>query len=250
MLFTRRFLMLSAASFVAGRCGSDSDTPLPPPSPPPPPAPGTATFDFSFATNLAGWEPAVADYALGQEESIDFAFGHERLPDPVDNRSGMFLSSNNASDDVFMFASRLVDGLARNTRYRVDLSITFATNAPPGCVGIGGAPGEAVTVKAGAVGFRPETVIESGNFVTVNFDKGDQTQSGEDVVAIGDFAQTTPGNCLLPVYRLKTLSIGSAGPIVTSDSSGRVWLVIGTDSGFEGVTKVYFLEGTATLRPV
>lgn len=247
MLFTRRAFVLTAASFVAGRCGS-GDTPLPPPSPPPPP--GTRTFTFSFATNFAGWEPAYSDYALGQEASIDFAFGHERLPDPLDNRSGIFLSSDNVSDDVFMYATRLVDGLDRNTRYRVDLSLTLATNAPPNCPGIGGSPGEGVTVKAGAVGFRPETVIESGNFVGVNFDKGNQTQSGNDVVSIGNFAQTTTGSCSSPVYRLKTLSIGSGGPIVTSDGSGRVWLVIGTDSGFEGLTKVYFLDATATLRPV
>jgi len=248
MLFTRRVMILSMAGFVAGRCGGDgNDPPLPPP---PPPSPGTINFPFSFATNLAGWEPAYSDYTLGQEASIDFAFGHERLPAPLDNRSGLFLSSNNRSDDVFMFAARLLDGLARSTRYRVDLEITLATNAPPNCPGIGGSPGEGVTVKAGAVGFRPETVIQTANFVTVNFSKGNQTQGGSDVVAIGNLAQTTSGSCTSPDYRLKTLSIGSGGPIVTSDSSGRVWLVIGTDSGFEGLTKVYFLEGSARLTPI
>jgi hypothetical protein len=248
MLLTRRVMILSAASFVAGRCGGGDVGP--PPSPPPPSPPGTVNLDFSFATNFAGWEPAYADYTLGQEASIDFAFGHERLPDPLDSRSGIFLSSNNRSDDVFMYATRLLDGLERNTRYRVDLSITLATNAPPNCPGVGGSPGEGVALKAGAVGFRPENVIQTGNFVTVNFDKGNQTQGGNDVVAIGNLAQTTSGSCTSPVYRLKTLSIGSSGPIVTSDSSGRIWLVIGTDSGFEGLTKVYFLEGTATLRPI
>ena len=247
MLFTRRALILSAGGFVAARCGSGDV--LPPPTPSPPSPPGTVNLNFSFATNFEGWEPAYADYTLGQERGIDFVFGHERLPSPLDNRSGIFLSSNNRSDDVFMYAARLVDGLDRNARFRVDLSITLATNAPPGCLGAGGAPGEGVTVKAGAIGFSPETVIRSGNFVSVNFDKGNQAQGGSDLVAIGNLAQTTAGNCTSPVYRLKTLSIGGVGPLVTSDSSGRVWLVIGTDSGFEGLTKVYLLEGTARLTP-
>jgi hypothetical protein len=248
MLLTRRLFLASASSagFV-GRCGSGNPPPSPPGPPPPPPPPGQVTFNFSFAENFAGWEAAYADYALGQETSINFAFGHERLPSPLDDRSGVYLQSMNVADDVFMYISRLLDGLAAGTRYRVELSVTLATNAPPGCVGIGGAPGEAVTVKAGATRLRPQNVVEQG-FVRPNFDKGDQTESGRDVIAIGDFAQDVPaGDCFAPLYSRKTLSTGSDGPVVTSDSQGRLWLIIGTDSGYEGLTRAYFLEGNARL---
>jgi hypothetical protein len=204
-------------------------------------------LNFSFAENFAGWEPAYADHSLGQEASIDFAFGHERLPTPLDDRSGVYLQSMNVADDVFMYVSRLLDGLAADARYRVELSITLATNAPPGCVGIGGAPGEAVTIKAGATRVRPDNVVEQG-FVRPNFDKGNQSESGRDVIAIGDFAQAVPaGDCVAPLYSRKTLSTDSDGPVVTSDSRGRLWLILGTDSGYEGLTRIYLLEGRARL---
>src|SRR5688572_27616269 len=184
MLFSRRlFLAAATSSGFVGKCGS---SPPPPPAPPPPaPAPpGTVTFNFSFAENLAGWEPAHADYAVGREDAIDFSFGHERLPDPLGDHRGFYLQSRNEADDVFMYASRLLDGLPSGTRYRIGVSLRFATDAPPGCAGIGGAPGEAVTLKAGASTVRPDHRVEEG-LVRVNFDKGDQSESGEDVVAIG-----------------------------------------------------------------
>lgn len=249
MLFSRRlFLVAGTSSGFVGSCGGSSPAPPPPPPAPAPPAP--LTFDFSFAENLAGWEPAAADYAIDQEAAIDFAFGHERLPDPLSDRRGMFLQSRNEADDVFMYAARLLDGLRPGTLYRIGVRLSFATDAPPGCSGIGGAPGEAVTIKAGASPRRPEPRLEQG-MVRVNFDKGDQSEDGEEVVAIGHFAQEPPGtDCLMPEYRLKTLARESGGPQVRSDSSGRLWLVIGTDSGFEGITRIYFLDGRFTLTPV
>ena len=253
MDLSRRFILFSTVVTLAGCGGDDSGaSPAPPPPPPPPPGPpGTVTLTYSFANDFAGWEAAYADYTLGQEATIGFAFGHERLPAPLADRTGIYLSSDNRSDDVFMYLTRQVDGLVPNTRYRVDLQIEIATNAPPNCPGAGGSPGESVFVKAGASAVRPEKVVAAGNFVTVNFDKGDQSQSGANAVVIGNFAQSTAGgSCLNGPYQRKTLSSGTAGPAVRSDGNGRLWLVAGTDSGFEGFTKIYYLEIRATFTPV
>ncbi|MBX3561368.1 MAG: hypothetical protein KF780_06100 [Sphingomonas sp.] len=221
----------------------------PPPPTPPPPAPATVRLDFSFANGLDSWEPAYADYSLGMEASIGFAFGHERLPAPLDALSGLYLSADNRSDDLFMYIVRRLDGLAASRRYRVETQIRLATNVPPGCPGAGGSPGESIYVKAGATGVRPEKIVQ-GSYVRPNFDKGNQSTSGADAVVIGDLAQTTPaGGCLNAPYQTKTLSTGTAGPLVTTDASGQLWLIIGTDSGFEGFTKLYWLDGTAILTP-
>ena len=111
MLFSRRLFLASASSagFV-GSCGGGGTPPASASALAAPP--GTVTFAFNFANGLAGWEPAYADCALGQEPDIAFAFGHERLPAPLDQRSGFYMESHNRSDDVFMYAVRLVDGLA------------------------------------------------------------------------------------------------------------------------------------------
>jgi hypothetical protein len=248
MLVSRRIMLLSGAAALVSACKVDLIAPDPdPPAPSPPPAP--VRLDFSFANGFDGWEAACADYSLGMEASIGFTFGYERLPPPLNAFSGLFLAANNRSDDLFMYMTRLVDGLAPGRRYRVEANVTIATNVPPGCAGAGGSPGEAVYVKAGAVGTRPEKVVQ-GSFVTVNFDKGAQSTGGTNAVVIGDISQTEAGgNCLDAPYRRKTLSSGTNGPLVTTDSSGCLWLVIGTDSGFEGYTKLYYLDGFVRLTP-
>jgi hypothetical protein len=37
--------------------------------------------------------------------------------------------------------------------------------------------------------------------------------------------------------------------MVTSDAAGRLWIVIGTDSGFEARTEIYYLEGSVLFTP-
>lgn len=261
MIITRRSLLLLGCAFVAA-CGEDdagmhtsSPLPSPPPPPPPPgpppppPPPVGVTLTFSFANDAAGWEAGHADYPVGKEPEIGFTSGHGPVGPELPGVSGLYTSARNVSDDEFMYIFRLVTGVAPNTAYKVEVAITFATNAPPGCLGVGGAPGEGVTIKAGATPVKPASVANAQNQVRVNFDKGNQTQSGASAVAIGNFAQDAPGDCLNPVYKPKTLSTSGHGPTVTSDSSGQLWLVLGTDSGFEAATKIYYLEGTATLTP-
>ena len=68
-------------------------------------------------------------------------------------------------------------------------------------------------------------------------------------VVIGNLAQDAAGDCLQPDYRLKTLTTGWQRPRRHQRFERRLWLVIGTDSGFEGLTRVYCLEGAATFTP-
>jgi hypothetical protein len=58
------------------------------------------------------------------------------------------------------------------------------------------------------------------------------------------------GSCNQSFYALKTLkSPVDRIPSVTADASGRLWFVIGTDSGFESRTEIYYLEGAVTFTP-
>jgi hypothetical protein len=41
-------------------------------------------------------------------------------------------------------------------------------------------------------------------------------------------------------YRIKTLDNPDRPLEVTTDQDGRVWLVVGTDSGFEGLSSFYY----------
>ncbi len=208
-------------------------------------------MDFSFANGFDGWEPSYSDYTLGvgQEAIIEFASGHEQLPAPLDSTSGVYLQGHNRSDDLFMYMTRAVIGLEPNTEYRVELGITFASNVPPGCFGIGGSPGESVYLKGGATGTQPANIVISDDFVTTNFDHGDQSQEGANALVLGNFAHGG-GTCENGVYQLATLSTGGRSVTVRTSASGELWLIVGTDSAFEGFTKIYYLEGSATITRV
>ena len=146
-----------------------------------------------------------------------------------------------------MFLKRQVGGLRPNARYAVSVSIDLATNVPAGLFGIGGSPGESVFVKAGASAIEPETVEDDNGYHRINIDKGNQANDGESAVVLGNVAHPTVAN---GEYRVKTLDNADLPLSVSADGEGRVWLIVGTDSGFEGFSALYYARISYTLRPV
>jgi hypothetical protein len=209
---------------------------------------------FSFASGTDGFTADFADYSPGQEtgpNGILFASQFRRLPPPLDNRFGLLVAGTNRSDDLFMFIWREVSGLVPGQRYRVATEVTIATNVPVGCAGAGGSPGESVAIKAGASPVRPAKALNANNDFRVNFEKdaGPLPVGGNEAFTIGDFAGGG-GTCNQGFYALKTLrSPADRIAVLTADPGGRLWFVVGTDSGFEGRTEIYYLEGAATFTP-
>ncbi len=91
------------------------------------------------------------------------------------------ISGNNHSDDLWMYHKGHVAGLEPNRRYTVRFEVEIATSVASGCVGVGGAPGEDVTVKAGASTIEPGAVIIGGDW-RMNIDKGQQANGGENAL--------------------------------------------------------------------
>lgn len=205
-------------------------------------------LSVDFQRGLGGAESGFADYPAGEEAFYELDSGWEPVPD-VGSRNGVYLNGNNHSDDLFMFLAVPLDGLQPGVRYRVDFSVEFATNAGQGCVGIGGAPGESVTVKAGATMFKPQSQTDGDGWLRMNLDKGNQSQGGEDALALGNFAGTQSGCDGNNPYALKTLSSAASAIKVTADAGGGIWLLVGTDSGYEGVTRVYFTQVDLVFTP-
>lgn len=229
---------------LAGCGGDDMGAPGLGPGSASPPAPTTLTFDF--ATRGNEWTAGFAEYNPGRPEQIAFETGVRDLPPPLTVRRGLLLAGTNASGDLFMFAWRKIENLSPGREYRIAVELEFATNAAAGCAGIGGPPGESVYIKAGASGTEPR-VATTGAPLVVGLDKGNQAQSGSDAVVIGDFASPDAGSCTDPRYATKQLATGDDAPVVAANNSGELWLVLGTDSGFEGRTGIYLLEAEFTL---
>ena len=209
------------------------------------------TFDieFDFANDYQGWVAGFADYPVGKETEWAIGSSLAPLPAPLDaSRKGIRLSGDNHSDDLFMYISRGITALAPNKEYALRFRVTLATNAPRNCVGIGGAPGESVVLKVGGTTVEPSRSVDGAQYYRANFDHGSQLRGGGNATPVGDLANSST-NCTVLRYELKQFDSGSTPVIVTSDAGGRLWLVVGVDSGFEGTTSVYITSVKVDVDP-
>ena len=206
-----------------------------------------AEFSYSFQDGSEGWTSGFADLPADFDQSIfELASGHRSLPDGLEG-NGLYIQGHNRSADLFMFFKRQVGGLKADAAYTAVLSLDLATNVPPGLVGIGGSPGESVFVKAGASTVEPLTPEDGDGYFRMNIDKGNQSGGGRSMVVLGDVANPEVTG---EEYRKKLLD-NSGNPVnVTADGEGRLWLIVGTDSGFEGLSAFYYTRIHCTLALV
>ena len=191
-----------------------------------------------------GWTVAFADLPVDYDPSIfELESGHRPLPDGLPG-SGIYVQGHNRSDDLFMFLKRQVGGLIPGAAYAVSVSIDLATNVPAGSIGIGGSPGASVFVKGGAAAIEPDTVEDGNGYLRMNIDKGNQSRGGESMAVLGNVAHPDVAQ---REYRIKTLDSAGLPLRVEADDEGRAWLVVGTDSGFEGLSALYYTRISYTL---
>ena len=203
-------------------------------------------LSFDFDSDDHGWMVGFADLPVDYDNSIyELDHEHRTLPDGLEG-SGIYVQGHNRSDDLFMFLKRRVDGLKPNTTYAVSVSIDLATNVSAGLIGIGGSPGESVFVKAGASTVEPLAEEDSNQYLRMNIDKGNQSRGGQSMVVLGNVANPDVQN---REYRIKTLNNGGLPLSATTDGEGAVWLIAGTDSGFEGLSRLYYDHIAYTLSP-
>ncbi|TDB61182.1 hypothetical protein [Arundinibacter roseus] len=205
---------------------------------------GLVVVDSGFEQNADGWVVGFAEYGEEQDTAI-FEFDHEitRLPSPLDTtRKALMVQSHNRSDDVFMYLKRKVTGLDPNATYTVAYDIDLGTNYFAGSVGIGGSPAESVYLKAGASPTEPVTKLEDG-FYEVSIDKGQQATGGDEMVVIGNVSNGIDSTAYKIVKRTTTTPV-----TVKPNANGEIWLCVGTDSGFEGLTVLYYDRIVATIR--
>ncbi len=203
------------------------------------------TFRYDFASGTDGFSGGFSDYPAGEEGFYQLRFEHAALPPEVGPGHGLEVVGDNHSDDLFMFVKRRVQGLLPDTRYEVAFELEFASDAPDGAVGIGGSPANSVWLKAGVTKEEPRALLGEDGKMALTVDHGNQSRGGADAVVLGDVAKPSEDfgaferirrdNVLKP-FRFKT------------DSSGSAWLLVGTDSGFEGRTRLYYTSIRATFR--
>lgn len=212
---------------------------------------GTAsaqTFAFEFDAGQDGWEGGYSDYS--GENDFQFAFARARLPAPLDtSKYGLKLNGMNRSDDMFMFLRRKIEGLEPGAKYNVAFKVRFASREATNSFGVGGAPGTSVFLKIGAVAVKPADV--NGR---MNIDKGNQSNPGRDMDTIGHVGVGEDTKA----YTLIERSNAGRSFAFTAAADGTAWIILGTDSGYEGLTTLYYQRieavftrqvGTSLRRP-
>jgi hypothetical protein len=191
------------------------------------------SYLFDFSTESYDWQADFADYPVDSARGAQYQLRAEYTarPENLGNSvSAMMLTGNNQGEKLFMYIKKKVTDLQPDVNYTVIFDIELASELP--AKGLG----KDVLLKAGATYSEPKTMIENGNYV-LNVDKGEAYNRGEDMIPLGNIGTTgTKG------FQLITRSNGETpGPfIVKTNSKGEMWLLIGTESTFQGVTTVYY----------
>jgi len=93
-------------------------------------------------------------------------------------------------------------------------------------------------------------VEDASGYLRMNIDKGNQAEEGEDMINLGNIANPNldPETADGLTYALMDLDSEGQRFTVTSDGDGKLWIIAGTDSGFEGPTTVYYDRVERRLR--
>lgn len=199
--------------------------------------PGSSTLlDSDFKQSADSWTADYSDYGTAQDSIMAFSFSYAALPTPLDTtKKALRISGSNRSDDMFMFVKRKITGLTPNATYQLQVDIELASQYADNSVGIGGSPGGSVYLKAGASGTEPAKVLKN-NFYEFNLDKGNQAEGGKDLILLGNVGAGEN------VTQYKLIQRSSQGKTISAKANdkGELWVVVGTDSGFEGITTLYY----------
>ncbi len=221
----KKLVLMLGLPFLFLACGDDDNGPG---------LPSEMEINDQFNGDKKGWTAGFADYPVKMETDWKLEEGIANLPAPLDTqKKGFRISGNNHSDDLFMYFKKKIAGLKPNQEYNAAFTLEFASDAPSeGWLGSGGPP-NAVSVGIGAVPIEPKTTVDNLDHYRMNIDKIQQKNDGKDMKIIGDIGNGTDKFG----YKLLTKTGEFKGK---TDASGNLWLIFGTDSGFEATTTLYY----------
>lgn len=229
-------LMLLVSIVLYGCIGLDEDS-------------GELLYEYSpFDVDTEGWIAAFADYPVGLEDSMKLDYGHGSIyvSESVGNVSAFKQSGYATNSDLFMYIKQQVSGLVPNSRYKVTIEVELNSQLLLDYQGNLDSKDLGSFLKVGAFKTEPDTLevfdVANQEFstVTVDFDKGENSSGGIDMIFIGRIEYTNLGES--PIM-LNGNNIDS--PIYTaSDSEGKLWIAVGVDTNipvYQEISYTYVL---------
>ena len=225
--------LIAAIAILAGCGGSTSK-----------PSIGT-DINYTFSQNIDGWEFGFSDYTT-LTKPTDVEQVHAVIPIPGASKA-LYMGGTNLSDDLLLYTTRKITGLLPNATYAGSFTVTFASDAPSGCAGAGGSPGESVWLIGAVSTTKPENT-QKGENIHLNISRGNQSTAGDSSDVLG-----TIGVSGIPCSaNNRQATITSLGPSkwipFTTDDTGSAWILIGLDSGYESYSRIWLQSATFTYQ--
>jgi hypothetical protein len=82
--------------------------------------------------------------------------------------------------------------------------------------------------------------VDNLGFYRMTVDKGDQSAGGKNAEVLGNIAGSSTACASDGLFQLKVLESRRRGITVKAAADGTLWLLIGTDSGFESTTRLFY----------
>jgi hypothetical protein len=212
----------------------------------------TVTIETDFnqvtlANPTDGWVTVFAQYPESDSEFYELTSGIQNLPQPLDqSKKAFMLSGNNHSDALQMWLVKQLSGLKPDSKYSIETEVELASKYPDGSVGIGGSPGNSVHLvsKFATNGYTLEN--KKGSNIDLVLTKIESNSESVMSIDLGDVS--IPSDQY--IYKLITRKKSSDANVILTDHQGKVWAVIGTWSGFEGISTLYYTRIKFTLSKI
>jgi hypothetical protein len=224
-------------------CGGDNLSA--PPQGALPPVLKAVQITADFNQGIEGWTGGSSDYSAADAPD-NVVFEQRALGAPLTGK-GYYVAGHNRSDDLFLYVKKQFGGFVPAASYQVTFTVKFATDVPSGCMGVGGSPGESVWVVGAASDVEPKSVVNNGRS-EMNIDRGNQGGGGKAGQVLGTIGNSVT-DCGKPVLESKTLKSKEA-LTVKADAEGKLWLLVGIDSGFESASHLTFQSVVLDAEPV
>jgi hypothetical protein len=249
MIRTWKAALPAATLALLAACGGGDDD-----------APSTSTGGTTTAVSVVlsqdfnkdadGWSGEASDYTTETAPTgVNFGLRPTAgLNSGYTGAQAFYVGGTNRSDDLLLYVKKQYTGFVANTEYTFYVTtLNLLTSAPSGCLGVGGAPGESVYVIAAASATEPKAVNTNGT-VAMNINRGNQGTAGTASLVLGNIANGLP--CNGPTKWASKLVRNLTGVKVKSDGEGKLWIMLGIDSGFEAASEVYLQNMTVQFVPV
>ena len=196
-----------------------------------------------------GWNAVFAEYPDGENVFYELTSGLKNLPEPLDQTKKSFmLSGNNHSDALQMWLVKQLSGLSPESKYSIETEVELASKYPDGSVGIGGSPGNSVRLvsKFATEGYALEKGKDAGDNIKLTLKKVESVPESVLEFELGDVSITSDQY----VYKLITRKKSSDANVAVTDKNGKLWAIVGTWSGFEGISTLYYTRIKFTLTKI